>query len=299
MQGLALVKRIGFAGGLAITLIVLAGCPGGFPIPGDYDLGLEDGFYEDDWYWEGYDDSVASIDYDTVYYEGSDIPFYDDNSYDAGYWDGVWYAYNDGFFTSYRYAFIIGFSEGYDNAYWPDYLAFLAADLHIENLNGGWVDGYEDGFTEGRVFGAYDFEAALPFDWLDAFLDYEDGTDLYFEEVDVGTGDLGPVILYEYGTDPLDLSLKARQLERSEHPNGVTPAIRNSGKTTKFDPEAQDLFRSLLPDVQESYQVTPEASARSDKELRLESTWLQRIDAYDAAATAKVKAAQTRARAAS
>lgn len=297
MKVMAPYTRIATAAGLVIALAALTGCPGGIPIPlpDDYDEGLEDGFFEDEWYWEGYDDSVASIDYDTIYYEGSDIPFIDDNSYEAGYWDGVWYAYNDGYFTSYRYAFIIGFSEGYDNAYWPDYLDFLAHDVHLENLNGGWIDGYEDGFTEGRVFGAYDFEAGLPFDWLDAFLDYEDGTDLYFEEVDVGTGAFGPAILYEYGTDPLDLSLKSKRLDRSAHPNGLTPSIRKT-EAAKFDPEAQDLFRPLLPDVQASYQVSPDESARSDRELRLESTWLARINAYDAAAKSTQKSTHTRTR---
>lgn len=295
MTGMAFTKRIGVVAALALGVVALTGCPGGLPIPNpnDYDEGLEDGFFEDEWYWEGYDDSVASIDYDTIFYEGSEIPFIDDNSYEAGYWDGVWYAYNDGYFTSYRYGFIIGFSEGYDNAYWPDYLDFLAADEHTENLNGGWVDGYQDGFSEGRVFGAYDFEAGLPFDWLDAFYDYEDGTDLYFEEVDVGTGEFGPVILYEYGTDPFDLSLKSARIERSEHPNGQTPAIRKPASAEKFDPEAQDLFRPLLPDVAASYQISPDESGRSDRELRLESTWLQRINA---AAKANAKSIQTRVR---
>jgi hypothetical protein len=274
--------------GIAIAVAALTGCPGGIPIPtDDYDEGLEDGFFEDDWYWEGYDDSVDSVDYDTVLYEGSDIPFYDDDTYEAGYWDGVWYAYNDGYFTSYRYGFIIGFSEGYDNAFWPDYLDFLEDDEHLENLNGGWVDGYEDGFTEGRVFGAYDYEADLPFDWLDAFLDYEDGTDLYFEEVDVGTGEFGPAILYEYGTDPLDL--KSLRDVRGAHPDGVTPSIRKSPEAPKFDPEDQDLFRPLLPDVEESYDVTPEASSRTGRELRLDTTWLDRIESYDTAAKAGVK----------
>jgi hypothetical protein len=290
MSTMALTKWAIPGAGLLAALVVLAGCPA----PSSYDAGLRDGFFEDDWYWQGYDDSVDSIDYDTIYYQGSEIPFVESPPYEAGYWDGVWYAYNDGYFTSYRYAFIIGFSEGYDNAYWPDYLTFLARDQHIEILNGGWVDGYHDGFSEGRVFGAYDFESGLPFDWLDAFLDYEDGVDLYFEEVDVGTGEFGPVILYEYGTDPLDLSLKAR-MERSAHPNGAVPAIRRDA--AKFDPADEDLFRPMLPDVRASYQISPDESGRSDKELRLESTWLQRIEAYDAATKDGVTAKQQRHRA--
>src|SRR5690606_33914571 len=147
--------------------------------------------------------------------------------------------YNDGYFTSYRYAFIIGWSEGYDAAFYPDYLAFLALDQHTENLNGGWGDGYNDGFSEGRVFGAYDYEAGLAFDWEDALLDYEDGVDLYFEEVDVGTGALGPVFLYEYGTDPL--TLKTARTPRSLL-RGDVPTLRDMPGEKAVDLK-QEMFR--------------------------------------------------------
>ena len=78
------------------AMIPLVGCPS-VPIDSlEYDLGFDAGFMEDDWYWDGYDDSYKTLDYAPIYYQGSGIPYIDDFSYDAGYWDGVWYAYNDG-----------------------------------------------------------------------------------------------------------------------------------------------------------------------------------------------------------
>ena len=212
----------------------------------------------------------------SIYYQGDTIPYLDELSYDAGFWDGVWWAYNDGYFVDYRYAFILGFSEGYDNAFWPDYLDFLAGDLHVEYLHGGWIDGYNDGFSEGRVFGANDYEQGLPFDWESALLDYEDGVDLYFEEVDVGTGVYGPVYLYEYGTDPH--TLKANTV-RGDRLLGPERTMR-SGLTKEVDMEGRELYRALTTDARQRYEVTPENSVRNDRELRLETTWLQRIQSY-------------------
>jgi len=180
---------------LLAILATLAGCDGSdysHDEFSDYDDGYDDGFALDEEYYLGYDDSWFTIGFTPIYYQGGDIPFIPDFSYDAGYYDGIFDAYNDGYFVAYNYAFIIGFSEGYDNAYWPDYLTFLANDTHTDYLNGGFSDGYNDGFSEGRVFGGFDYEVFLPFDWLDAFLDWESGTDLYFEEIDVGTGEFGP-----------------------------------------------------------------------------------------------------------
>ncbi|MCL4694401.1 MAG: hypothetical protein KJ060_18065, partial [Candidatus Hydrogenedentes bacterium] len=195
---------------------------------------------------------------------------------DAGYWDGIWYAYNDGYFVDYHYAFILGFSEGYDNAFWPDYLDFLYYDVHTEYENGGWADGYNDGFSEGRVFGAYDYEAGLPFDWLDALLDYESGTDLYFDEVDVGTGVYGPVYLYEYGTDPTTFK-KAAALGRGAK---APLTIRRDGQLKGVDIESRSLFRDLDPQAKQDLQVTPDQSLRDSIELRLDTSWLQRVNAY-------------------
>ena len=50
------------------------------------------------------------------------------------------------------------------------------------------------------MFGAWDWDDGRAFDWLDAMLDYRDGTDVTIGGV--STGDQGPVYLYVYGTDP-------------------------------------------------------------------------------------------------
>lgn len=265
--------------GLTLVLLGAAaaftGCP--VPDPGggntgdDYDTGFSDGFARDDQYWIGYFDSFITLDGSVDNYKGSEIPAPTAPPYDQGYWDGVWYAYNDGYFTSYRYAFVIGFSEGYDNAYWPDYLDFLASDTHIEYLNGGFADGYNDGFSEGRVFGAADYEADLPFDWLSALYDYEDGVDLYFEEVDVGTGAYGPVVIYEYGTDPADLS-KSNRVSKSGR---NTPSIRKS-----TNPDDLELYRPIRDDAKRELNVQPDTSRRSDRTLEVSGTWLDRVNEY-------------------
>jgi hypothetical protein len=265
---------------LALTL-VLVGCPSGVPIgpidPGDdpqdqYDAGYDDGFARDDWYWDGYWDGYDTTERRPVYYDDSDIAYVEEPPYDAGFWDGIWYAYNDGYFVNYSYAFVIGFSEGYDAAFWPDYLAFLASDQHAEFANGGWGDGYNDGFSEGRVFGANDYEQGLPFDWLDALADYESGTDLYFDEVGVGTGAYGPVTLYEYGLNPV-ATVKARALRRAT-PRSLRRPV--SGKQT----EPGALFRPLTADARQALHVAPESASRAEHPLRLATTWLERIGEY-------------------
>lgn len=275
--------RIPFAGmsALIAAMLTLTGCPVTEPVDPtedpEYQTGFDDGFKQDDWYWGGYADSYDTMAALPIYYEGSDIPYLETPLYDAGYWDGVWWAYNDGYFVCYRYAFIVGFSEGYDNAYWPDYLDFLASDVHTELFNGGWADGYNDGFSEGRVFGAYDYEADLPFDWEYALADYENLTDLYFEEVDVGTGEYGPVTLYEYGVDPAGmksarpergiLSVEARQLR--------------GNAATKSGRKADDsIYRTLTTETQTQLSVKPTASTRNSRTLRLTTTWLERVSSY-------------------
>ena len=275
------LAKIGLAGMLALAGAGLVGCP--TDPRSDYDIGFDDGFAEDEWYYAGYDDSFDTEGAFPILYEGDLIPFIDDLSYDAGYYDGVWYAYNDGYFVAYREAFIIGFSEGYDAAFAPDYLEFLDDDEHVELLNGGFDDGYNDGFSEGRVFGAFDFEAGLPFDWEDAFLDWESGTDLCFDEVGVCTGALGPVVYYEWGTNPHEL--KSASDQRPLRADRATPSIRATDDAAKArddkgdDLALSDLVRPLLEDQEEQLLVSPETTARGNRELRLETTWLARINA--------------------
>ena len=290
--------------GAALAFVVLAGT--GCPTPAttdttEYDAGFAVGFAEDDWYWKGYDDSYATLDYSPVYYQGSTIPTADTPPYDQGYWDGVWYAYNDGYFVCYDYAFAIGFSEGYDAAYYSGYLMFLANDVHVENDNGGWGDGYNDGFSEGRVFGASDYEQGLVFDWLDALLDYQSGTDLNFEEISVGTGAYGPVTLYVYGTDPTAAKSAAQTrvpgnanlpIGRSKR-NAPLPAIRASLPLKASDPPALS-YRPLTATVEEELNTCPTNTTRSSRPLTLTTTWLDRVDAYRAAAEAPAKSLRIR-----
>ena len=258
-----------------------------------YDRGFQAGFALDDWYWDGYFDGYDTIDEWYVYYDDSEIPYVESPPYEAGFYDGVWYAYNDGYFVDYHYAFILGFSEGYDNAFWPDYLAFLAEDTHLEYLHGGWCDGYNDGFSEGRIFGANDYEQGLPFDWLDALRDYEYGTDLYFEEVAFGTGVWGPVILYEYGTNP--------HMTKESRPGRTRaslciPTLRKTGPAKDLL-EGHSLYREMTPDATLPLEVMPGESLRSDRNLRLDTTWINRLQAYQAAEKAACPATNTRARA--
>jgi hypothetical protein len=259
--------------GVVLASLVLAGCSGGSSSITRYEAGFNDGFAQDDYYFTGYDDSWYTIGSGPLLYQGGDIPYIDDFTYDAGYYDGLFYAYNDGYWVAYRYAFIIGFSEGYDNAFAPDYLDFLAFDTHVEYLTGGFSDGYNDGFTEGRVFGAFDYEAFLPFDWLDALRDWENGTDLYFEEVDVGTGVFGPAVLYEWGTDPHFLrSGGAPARGMVEAAKGLRNTATDEGHTAESRP--------LEPNQTDQLLVTPTESLRSGRTLRIEQSWLERIEAY-------------------
>ena len=272
------------------VVMMTVGCPtvppptgggGGGGIPSsDYDAGLNDGFLRDDWYWTGFWDSFDTKEYEPLYYQGSDIPELTDGSYDAGYYDGVWYAYNDGYFTDYRYAFIIGFSEGYDAAFYADFPAFLTSDVHIENANGGWGDGYNDGFSEGRIFGAADYEAGLPFDWLDALRDYESGTDLVFEEYGVGTGVYGPVYLYEYGVDPITL-----KVGRTVNKSMASRSIRGADKGI----DDEELFRPLTAEATAELDVLVVDVPRAGIATRYENTRLDRLDLYRNGASSALK----------
>ncbi len=257
--------------------ILLAGCPYYFDDYNDpeYEQGFNDGFAQDDYYWAGFYDSYDTRDGGEIYYQGDQIPQVASPAYDAGYYDGLWYAYNDGYFVEYDYAFTIGFSEGYDCGYQVDWATFLAVDQHVEWLDGGFTDGYNDGFSEGRVFGAYDYEYQIPYDWLDAMMDYRSGTDL--EMGGVATGNYGPVILYEWGTDPKTLMKSNRTNVKSNR------SIRHQTSTnsiTKFS-EPNISYRPLIPDAESKYQVIPTTSTRySSRPLTLKTSWLERINEY-------------------
>ena len=267
-----------------LVMFLLAGCPpidyipGGTDATGDYAAGLAEGFLKDDYYWDGYWDSRDTVDAGPIYYDTSGIPYIEEETYDAGYWDGVWYAYNDGYFVAYDYAFTIGFSEGYDMAYREDWFEFLLGDEHLEYLDGGFSDGYNDGFSEGRIWGAADWELGLVPDWIDALYVYRQGDDAYLEDLELGTGEYGPVTLYEYGYDPSELA-KSIRLARSERPGGVPSVRRNAAKAA----EPELVYRPLTADAVSDLNQTPLTSPRGDRELTLTTSWLERLDAYYAA----------------
>lgn len=289
------MRKLAMLGAVILMGGTLAGCP--VPPTGnvDYDSGFLVGFAQDDQYWLGFDDGYDTVDGGPIYYQGSDIPYYDDLSYDAGYWDGVWYAYNDGYFVDYDYAFTIGFSEGYDVAFGPGGVDFIQDDLHIEWLDGGFTDGYNDGFSEGRVFGAYDYDAGLPFDWFDALLDYRDGTDVSIGGV--STGNDGPVELYVYGVDPNDLVKTAAVAEKAGRraaEKGFT--VRHGNAKAKAASDTELSYRSLTSTVQNELNVRPTTSPRGGKKLTLTTSWLDRVNEYRAAVNTKATAKTTRAK---
>lgn len=271
---------------LVLGSIGLAGCPEvpGWPNPPtghiEYDRGFNDGFADDNEYWLGFYDSWDTVDGGEIYYTGHEIPYIDDYSYEAGYWDGIWFAYHDGYFVAYDYAFTIGFSDGYDATYRANWRSFLNNDEHVEWLDGGFSDGYNDGFSEGRVFGVYDYETGLPFDWLDAMLDYRAGTDVLLDSFGVilGTGEYGPVYLYEYGTDPFELIYGKSENATPNRAGSNKPAIRAShdNKLTIN----QISYRDMINDVREELNVRYKNSPRGNIDLTLQNTWLNRVEMY-------------------
>lgn len=331
MKPIALARRpqwhkLLVCGMLALGSLGLAGCPltihvvrppdeGENPPPpqegeGDaqeeYNRGFDAGFARDDEYWRGYSESYFTVPDGPILYSGDEIPYVESPPFDAGYWDGVWYAYNDGYFVCYDYAFTIGFSEGYDAGFRPDWLSFLTRDRHAEYLDGSFADGYQDGFSEGRIFGAVDYVTGLPFDWMDAMWDYRSGTDLFIEEAGVGTGAYGPVYLYEYGTDPgasaksLSDGERRRLRERasirrigdsgakSAGAEARAPYATATPRTASAAPAPQKnthsvSHRAFTEEVRRNLDVTPTTTPRDGSlQLRLNTTWLDRVNAYRA-----------------
>lgn len=279
-------ERSGVSALLLAAAVVLAGCPsgGGGGGASDFDRGFDEGFAKDAPYNLGYADSWRTFGFDSLY-QGNLYPEIGDGSFQAGLNEGQFTAYSDGFFVAYSYAFIIGFSEGYDNGFWDDYAEFLAWDKHYEFRNGGFDDGYHDGFSEGRIFGAFDFKRTdFPFDWLDALIDWELGTDLFLAEVGtfgLGTGPWSPVTLYEYGAAPALSQGPAKS-------RGFSSARTVRG--TKLRAKAAlEFARPLTVEQEDELRVVPVASFRDDRVLALETTWLQRIYAYNNAPKSSAK----------
>jgi len=206
--------------------MAMLGCP-----LDSYDAGFADGFAQNNWYWDGYDDSWDAVGYE-ILYEGDKIPDPASPPYDAGYWDGVWTAYNDGYYVAYDTAFSDGFEEGYYAAYFEGWEEFLLTDQHIEYGTGGYDDGYNDGFSEGVVFGAYDWINYIEYDPEGALADYwgDDVTNPLDVCVPVGTGQIctGEIPLYEYGTNPA-LVKSGEKFEKRVEPEDESVGRRAAG----------------------------------------------------------------------
>jgi hypothetical protein len=197
---------------LATMVPLMMGCPELI----NYDLGFTVGFADDTKYGEGFEDSIeVDEENEEIRYMGHLLPFLEDDSYEAGLYDGQWEAYNDGYFDAYLEAFDTGFADGYLAAYAPDWEDFLLNDVHLEWEDGSYRDGYNDGYSEGRILGADDFAVGFPSDPDDALAFYTEGNDIYIDALDLGTGEYGPVILYEWGSTPAALNVvKATQPQR-------------------------------------------------------------------------------------
>ncbi|MGC8739692.1 MAG: hypothetical protein ACP5UA_13755 [Candidatus Hydrogenedens sp.] len=267
-----------YLGILPLIIVAFIGCPI-ITDNAEYERGFNDGFAQDEYYWTGFFDSYDTVNGGAIYYQGEQIPQVENPPYDAGYYDGLWFAYNDGYFVEYDYAFTIGFSEGYDCAYQANWKAFLKTDKHVEWLDGGFTDGYNDGFSEGRVFGAYDYYYGIPFDWLDAMMDYRSGTDLSM--AGVATGNNGPVILYEWGTDPKTLVKTKRSASDINRSIRFITNAKNSN--AKFTPPDIS-YRQMIPEAEKEFQTKPATSPRyTVYPLTLTTTWLERINQYRSA----------------
>lgn len=285
-------KRTFRGASLGLTLLAsafLVGCEG---FTGEsfilYDLGFEVTFTNtNEHYDRGYSDSFDVYDNDLpvgcgILYEGDLIGEIDLLTYNAGLLDGEWYAYHDGYFAAYDDAFIIGFSEGYDLAFHEDWPIFLELDQHIEWFDGSFRDGYHDGFTEGRVFGAFDFEdTEFPFDWVDALLFYTFDDDVAIDVTDgltLSSGVDGPAIIYLHGVDPAT--------EITE-PSDCTPfskgTFRSRARVKQRDDGIPEFMkRDFTAAVLEVLEATVNSTVRGDRDTdRLTDTWLDRLIAYE------------------
>ena len=119
--------------------------------------------------------------------------------------------------------------------------------------------------------------------------DYRSGTDLYFEELLLGTGEYGPVYLYEYGLDPAAVKTAGRTLRRGP----AFGAIR-TGIAAK-DGQAQELsYRPLTEEIRGDLDKKPDTVSRGGRALTIETTWLERIEAYNNALETGAKSVNER-----
>ena len=269
-----------------------------------YNIGFESAFTAtDEHYDRGYNDSFDAFENDLpigcgILYQGHLIGEIEALTLDAGALDGEWYAYHDGYFAAYDDAFIIGFSEGYDLAFHEEWPVFLDVDRHLEWFDGSFRDGYHDGFTEGRIFGAVDSETTdFPFDWVDALLFYTFEGDVFIDVTDsvtLTTGFDGPAVLYGHGVDPAT--------EITE-PSDCTPlgkgrsSFRSRVKVKQGFVVPDFMKRDFSPDVLDVLVSIVRSTVRGDRDTdRLEDTWFDRLIAYEIALGEKDSARKIRQR---
>jgi len=79
----------------------------------------------------------------------------------------------------------------------------------------------------------------------------------------LGTGAFGPVVLYEYGVDPATLKAQTSARVKCEVP--------------------ELSYRPLEGQAPDEFDEAPATSPRSNRQLTLTTTWLERVNAYLAA----------------
>jgi hypothetical protein len=118
---------------------------------------------------------------------------------------------------------------------------------------------------------------------------------LYIEELDLGTGEYGPVYLYEYGVDPAiyyEKSSLPSGTSLIRRPRGATAPERASSPRSAFavpgatlekssDTSPEISYRDLTAEARAELSVSPTYSNReSERALNLKDRWLDRVNAY-------------------
>lgn len=225
----------------------LVGCPSP---QSQYDAGFQTGAasseYEE-YFFFGFQDSwLVDSELDLVRYDDSSIPLYDNESFDAGYYDAIWEGYNNGYFEAYSNAILLGFETGYIVGFETaallvndaDIVAYVQDLLFFDREHGGFIDGYNDGVWEGRMFGIDDYMREVTKDddnWRLAYSEWFQGINAVIRGTQVGSGDFGPVVFYVWGTDPTAGGKAAAAPARKHRSPSPPRFVRGSGHEEDAD----------------------------------------------------------------